>query len=171
MSCRSNPDTRHFSSTEKEDRLFTCRHHHGGIIKCSVESVFALSCTMATAWSKRRVHFTHTPSAASDNIWVFQFSVSRSSESRKRDAGTFPCVCRFSCVYTKHVGARVIQRRIDYKAERRGDSCTHTDTDRLKHRDRARANICAEPNQIGVKAETFFRQTPEIQTRFLERPT
>lgn len=85
---------------------------------------FALSCTMATAWSKRRVHFTHAPSAASDNIGSFSPVSVEAARAERKTQERSPA-CRFSCVYTKHVGARVNRRQIDYKAERRGDSCTH----------------------------------------------
>lgn len=144
---KQKTDIRDLSSTEKEVRLFTCRHHHGGIIKCSVESVFALSCTMATAWSKRRVHFTHTPSAASDNIDNIS-SVSVEAARAERKTQERSPACRFSCVYTKHVGARVTRRRIDYKAERRGDSCTHAHRPTKTHRQSQNKHLGrTEPNR------------------------
>lgn len=70
-------------------------------------------------------------------------------------------LCLFSCVYTKHVGASVIERRIDYKAERRGDLCTHTQTHKT-HR-RTRANTGAELDQIWVVPLTGWPPEPDTK--------
>lgn len=115
------------------------------------------SSTKFTAWSKRRVHFTISEPIR--QYWMFHFSISRSSKRQKEGEAMFLCPFQFSCVYTKQVGARVIRRRIDYKAERRGDLCTytHTHTQAVKHTEGTRENTSAELEQIKVKAETETR--------------